>query len=455
MAIHIERLSVRYPHSDEWVVKDFSLHVRPGELVLLAGPTGCGKSTLLAVISGVIPHARLADVQGTVDVFGLDPQSVPLDRVGRVVGHLFQNVEAQLFTDRVEDEVLLPLEFGPEGAAADFQGLRRLASAALDAFDLGGLGSHAVDTLSSGLKQRLALASMYIHGSGGAKRVLLLDEPFSFLDPPSARRLAQTLARLKKEGLAIVVAEHREDVLAGVADRVVRMGGAAPIAPDFGGAVSCGAGVVECRDLCFSHGKRVILQNLDLEIRGRECVTLVGENGAGKTTLCEILAGLRPPSRGHVRVVGREVLTLRPETRIATVGLVVQNPDRQLFAPQVQGELPFEEGSRLLRSFGLWDHRDRHPRSLSYGQKRRLALARILVRNPGFLMVDEVSVGQDQSSLQVLLEELWSYVRGGGSLLVTSHDPRVVGRLPGRVVELAHGRLRDCPGQGCGIRGGK
>jgi energy-coupling factor transport system ATP-binding protein len=204
---------------------------------------------------------------------------------------------------------------------------------------------------------------------------------------------------------------------------------------------------VECRDLCFSHGKRVILQGLDLEIRGRECVTMVGENGAGKTTLCEILAGLRPPCRGHVRVDGRDVFGMKPDARIATVGLVVQNPDRQLFAPQVQGELPCGEGSRLLRRFGLWSLRDRHPKSLSYGQKRRLAMARILARNPRFLMVDEVSVGQDQSSLQVLLEELWSYVCAGGSLLVTSHDPRVVGRLPGRVVELAHGGLRDCPGR--------
>lgn len=446
MAIRIERLSVQYPHSAEPVVRDFSLHVRPGELILLAGPTGCGKSTLLAVLSGIIPYARSATIQGTVDVFGLDPRKARLDQIGHMVGHLFQNVEAQLFTDRVEDEVLLPLEFGAGGLATDHEGARRIASDALKAFGLDHLGAHVVDTLSSGLKQRLALASMHVHGGGSGKRVLLLDEPFSFLDPPSARHLAYTLSRLKAAGLAIVVAEHREDILTGVADCVVRME-SAPLAPfDFCQPAPCGARVVECENLCFRFGSRVLFQGLTLELKERECVTMVGSNGIGKTTLCEILAGLRTPCEGHVRIGGRDVLSLPSDKRTATVGLVVQNPDRQLFAPYVEDELPLEEGIRLLRRFGLWEFRDRHPKSLSYGQKRRLALARILARNPKFLMVDELSVGQDGLSLQGLLEELWSYVRAGGSLLVTSHDPRVVGKLPGRIVELQGAKVHNISG---------
>lgn len=448
MAIRVENLSVQYPNSHEWVVENFSLHVQSGELVLLAGPTGCGKSTVLAVLSGLIPHARSARVHGVVDVCRIDPGNVRLDQVGHVVGHLFQNVEAQLFTDRVEDEVLLPVEFGAVGSCLDYHEARCFASAAMQAFGLEQLGTHAVDTLSSGLKQRLALASMHVHGGGSGKRVLLLDEPFSFLDTSSARNLAATLLRLKSEGLAIVVAEHREDILSGIADRVVRMDIAQPAGFDFGRSFSAGSTVVQCDDLCFRFGQEKLLQMLSLELKAHECVTMVGDNGAGKTTFCEILAGMRAPCQGRVRVDGHDVFSLPSARRIETVGLVVQNPDRQLFAPYVQDELPLAEGGRLLRRFGLWELRGRHPKSLSYGQKRRLALARILARNPKFLMVDELSVGQDSSSLQGLLEELWSYVRRGGSLLVTSHDPRVVGNLPGRIMQLRDGRLHETFGYG-------
>jgi len=419
--------------------------VQQGEVILLAGPTGCGKSTLLALLSGIIPHVYPATIHGTIDILGLDPRTIRPNQTAKIVGHLFQNVETQLFTDRVEDEVLLPLEFRAGGMANTYEEAHRMASDTLHMFQLDHIRTHAVDSLSSGLKQRLALASMHLHHGTNTRRVLLLDEPFSFLDPAWARHLRQLLLRFKTAGVSIVVTEHREDILQGVADRIVRMHDTPRPCLNFGQPGPYGSKIVECRNLSFHFGSKVVFQDLSLEIKEGECVTLIGENGAGKTTLCATLAGLRVPCQGHVHIAGRDVLSLAPHERTQTVGLVVQNPDRQLFAPYVGDELPLQDGPRLLQRFGLWELRQHHPKALSYGQKRRLALARILARNPKFLMVDEISVGQDDWSLHNLLEELWSYARAGGCVLVTSHDPRVIGNLPGRIIELHAGKLLQLP----------
>jgi len=437
MAVKVEGLDVAYPALGREAVKGFSMRAEPGEIVLLAGPTGCGKSTALMAMAGIIPAVVHAEVRGAVRIGGLDPLASPVHEVARKVGLLFQNVESQLFTASVEDEVLLPLEFGAVRADDPFAAVDR----ALERFGLLDRRTQKVEALSSGYKQRLALASLHLDG----KAVLLLDEPFSYLDPKAVEEFKGILKVLAARGVAVVLAEHREDLALPLADRVVRMdGGEAPpaVTPRASLARNGTPPVLDTQGLGFSYGRTPVLHDVALQAVQGECVCIVGENGCGKTTLCCLLAGAFAPGSGHVLVGGDRIDALKPAQRAGQVALALQNPDRQLFASTVRDEAGGERGRDVLGSLGLWDMRSRHPRSLSFGQKRRLTLAKLLARRPAVLVVDEPSVGQDGRNLASMFEVLGGYMDGGGVLVATTHDHRVTESLGGRILRMEAGGLR-------------
>ncbi len=443
MVLSIEDLTIRFPAHDVPAVGNFSLKVAPGELVLLAGGTGCGKSTVLNAVSAVIPRVVHAESSGRVTVNGHDVQTLDYDERARRTAHLFQNVETQLFTDRVLDEALLPLEFGPDPHDTP----EPLARRALARFGLDKRAGGHVSRLSSGLKQRLALAAMH----PARKKLLLLDEPLAYLDHGSAHELVDMLEDLRDQGLAILVAEHREDLLGQAADRVVRMTEQAVTSTVRRTRYDPGKLRICTEDLHFSYPNREVLSGVDLSLCQGEAVALVGDNGCGKTTLCLALAGMLKPDRGTVLLGETPAARLPRKERPKTVAVVLQNPDRQLFSHTVFAEAAGPganktEAVRLLEALGLAQHANRHPRSLSHGQKRRLTLAKALARRPQVLLVDEPSVGQDSGNLASMFAELDRYLAEGGALLLATHDQRAI-VFADHVYEFENGRIAERPSQ--------
>jgi cobalt/nickel transport system ATP-binding protein len=196
------------------------------------------------------------------------------------------------------------------------------------------------------------------------------------------------------------------------------------------------------------------LNGVDLEIARGERVALLGPNGAGKTTLVLHLNGILQPARGTVSVTGR---TIDPRDRDglravrAAVGIVFQDPDDQLFMPTVGDDVGFgpanhglvgdELAARVdeaLDLVGMKQFRDRAPHHLSFGQRRRVAVATVLAMRPEILVLDEPSSNLDPASRRELAAILRSL---DTTLLMVTHDLPYAVQLCERSVVLSEGRI--------------
>lgn len=214
--IEVKDFSFRYREGTDFAVRDASLSVGPGRFLGITGAAGSGKSTLTYALNGVVPHCYPGDFYGSVTVGGLDTCETKLTEVSRIVGSVCQDIESQMVTAIVEDEVLFGLEnFGIE--PSEIEG--RL-SEALQSVGIADLRHRAISSLSGGQKQKVALASILAL----RPQVLVLDEPTSELDPVSSLSVFALLKRYAVERQAcVVVVEQKIGLIAEFADELVVM----------------------------------------------------------------------------------------------------------------------------------------------------------------------------------------------------------------------------------------
>ena len=216
--IAFDSLSFTYQGSDTPALSDISFSVEEGGFAGVIGPAGAGKTTLARVISGVIPHHYAGDYYGRVTVAGLDPVDVPLTDLSRQVGLVFQDVESQIVSSVVEDELLFGLEnFGVPHAEIP----ARLASA-LEQTGIADLRDRSIDSLSGGQRQKVAIASIIAL----RPRVLILDEPTGELDPASSRQVFSLLRELNETwGITVIVIEQKIMLLSEYARQLIVLHG--------------------------------------------------------------------------------------------------------------------------------------------------------------------------------------------------------------------------------------
>lgn len=397
--ITLKGVHFRYKNAPEEALRGIDLHIDPGESAFVMGPSGAGKSTLCATLNGLIPHLIKGQLQGEVWVAGRDTRQHQVKELCPMVGLVFQDFEAQLFSTSVELEVA----FGPENLGLDRPTLRERVERALRLVRLEALRRRQPATLSGGEKQRLALASVF----SMEPQIIVLDEPTTDLDPMGKEELFAAAQELRKRGMTLVTVEHEtEEALQ--ADRIVVMGEGKVLAQgsprdilkDVKGLEELGIRPLQTAELSWAlglpgiwatpeeafegiqkrgwslsplacqklqekdgkweYGEVVIqaqglgyryngdvpaLQEIDLTVRRGEFLALVGQNGSGKTTLVKHLNGLLTPTQGEVLVAGKDVRGEKPSRLSRKVGLVFQNPDHQIFAERVWDEIAF--GPRL------------------------------------------------------------------------------------------------------------
>ena len=213
-AIEIRDFTFRYREGTEPTVRDINLTIPRGAFVGITGAAGSGKSTLTYALNGIIPHCYPGDFYGAVTVEGLDTCDTQLTDLSRIVGSVCQDVDSQIVSTIVEDEVLYGLEnFGVDHAHIE----QRLCSA-LDDMGISDLRERSIDSLSGGQRQKVAIASVLAM----QPKVLVLDEPTAELDPASSLQVFELLERYANEhGTTVVAVEQKIALLSQFADLLV------------------------------------------------------------------------------------------------------------------------------------------------------------------------------------------------------------------------------------------
>jgi energy-coupling factor transporter ATP-binding protein EcfA2 len=214
--IETKGLAYTYPGGSKQSITDVSIRIEKGEFTLITGPSGCGKTTLCRCLNGLIPHFYQGDMKGEITIAGMNVVEHPIYELARHVGLVFQNPENQLFALSVEKDVA----FGLENLGTPRGEMREKVDSDLALTRIYDLRERAPYELSGGQQQRVAIASVLAM----QPEVIVLDEPTSFLDPLSARRIFEVIHQLNKTlGITVVLVEHRLDLTAKYANHIIVM----------------------------------------------------------------------------------------------------------------------------------------------------------------------------------------------------------------------------------------
>ncbi len=214
--IEIENLTFTYAGAISPSIRDIDLVIDKGEFIILTGPSGCGKTTLCRCLNGLVPNFYNGVFKGSIRVCGMNSLEQSISELAMNVGFVFQNPENQLFSLSVERDVA----FGPENLGLPRNEIKKRVEWALEVTGTDHLRDCAPYELSGGQQQRVAIASVLAM----KPKIMVLDEPTSFLDPKTSDNLLKTISDLNKEiGLTVILVEHRLDLASKYAERVLIM----------------------------------------------------------------------------------------------------------------------------------------------------------------------------------------------------------------------------------------
>ncbi len=471
--IKIKNLIFSYPNSEKTALNDINLTVNQGEFVTICGKSGCGKSTLLRHLKPILtPHGKTS---GEIYFNGKSIYDLSDREQAENIGFVMQNPDNQIVTDKVWHELV----FGLESLGINSAEIRSKAAEMASFFGIQNWFYENVANLSGGQKQILNLASVMVMNP----TLLLLDEPSSQLDPISAHDFFTMLEKVNTElGVTIILSEHNLSEVFPLSDKVVvmedgkitaentpykigeelkqnSMFAALPTPTKIYYSLGNNSGncpitirdghkwlekqqinehfefkseknrintepILELKDVWFRYEKNSddILKGLSFKVHENEFYAIVGGNGVGKSTALSVISKINKPYRGKVFI--------NDDTKVA---VMPQNPQSLFLKKSVLEELydavfDVEKEKRkneieyVMKLCELDNLLENHPYDLSGGEQQRVALAKMLLRKPDLLVLDEPTKGFDACFKRKLAMILKSLQKNGMTVLMVTHD---------------------------------
>jgi len=213
--------------------------------------------------------------------------------------------------------------------------------------------------------------------------------------------------------------------------------------------------ILKSENVTFSYdGVRRILDDINFDIREGEMLAIVGKNGAGKSTLAKLLCGFEKNDSGTIFYKGEDIKNKSIKERAEIIGFVMQNPNQMISKPMIYDEIALglrlrnipeeqiaERVEKILKVCGLAPFRNWPISALSYGQKKRVTIASILVLDPKILILDEPTAGQDFRHYTEIMEFLVEINKLGVTVIMITHDMHLMLEYTPRAIVLAGGKM--------------
>ena len=474
----LKNITLKYPlvgeHSDNQFVlalDNLSLDIYENECLAIMGGNGSGKSSLAKLLAGLA-----GDFSGELHYRGTLIRDYNRD-IFSDVAMILQEPQNQILMPTVREEIAFPLEnrrLPPDTIALKVEKAARQ-------FRLDKLLDKKTDRLSGGQITALALATAL----ATEPKMVILDEPDSHLDNESRATLLDFISGQRGKITIVLISQFPET--AADADRCLilesgrrlflgsagRLFGDSelkkksrlfPVIPTkrTGGdahaidktPVSNAEPILQLKDVSFSYDKNnPLLKNIDLEIYPNEKIGMFGVSGSGKSTLALIMAGLLKPDRGWVLAKNIPISDMSTKQLRMLVAVSMQFPERAFVGHTVAEDIafgPINLGydnienlvNRNIERFGLTGLADRHPFTLSGGQKRRAALAGITAMGTDIVIFDEPTAAMDPQTSADFIDEL--ITDNEHTFIIISHDRLLLNTVCNRLIELKDGHIYKC-----------
>lgn len=501
--IEFKDFSFKYDAQAEPTLKNINLSVKKGEKVLIVGPSGCGKSTLGHCLNGIIPNIYKGQMNGSLTIGGKDSFNLSVYEKSHLVSTVLQDPDGQFIGLTVAEDLAFALEndcadhqtmvekvniwaerleltdlldHRPQDLSGGQRQRVSLAGVLIDEspillFDepLANLdpkaGQDTIDLIDR-IHQEEGTTTIIIEHRledvlyRPVDKIVLINDGRILFDGSPDEILQTNLLRengireplyltvLRQLGLDVKKAAH----LAALSQ--LNLSGIHFEETSSLPASKASLPLLTIDGFNFSYTPdRPILQNLSVQINKGERIAIVGKNGAGKSTLAKALCQFITAS-GRIYYQGKDISFDSIKERSERIGYVLQNPNQMIsqtmifdevaLGPRLRGfpeEQVKEKVFAVLKTCGLYEFRNWPISALSFGQKKRVTIASILVLNPEIILLDEPTAGQDKrhyTEMMAFLDELNAL---GHTIIMITHDMQLVLEYSDRALVISQGQI--------------
>ena len=502
--ISFNQFTFQYDAQAEATLKDISFDIAKGEKVLILGPSGSGKSTLAQCLNGIIPNIHKGQAQGQVRIDGQDIFKQSIYDKSQLVSTVLQDPDGQFIGLTVAEDLAFALEndcanqsemkdkvalwaerldltsllnHRPQDLSGGQKQRVSLAGVLIDEspillFDepLANLdpksGQETIDLIDKIHKEVGATTIIIEHRLEDVlyrpvDRILLVNEgELLFNGSPdellSSKLLLENGIReplyvtvLRQLGFDTRDAQNLSQLDAldlsdlVLPDRVLK-----------DKRDSSSDSILKVEGLSVSYGDNpAIIEDMSFSLKKGERLAIVGKNGAGKSTLAKALCGF-VPSQGKLTYEGQDISQDSIAERSERIGFVLQNPNQMISQTMIFDEVALglrlrgieeaeveERVHEVLKTCGLYSFRKWPISALSFGQKKRVTIASILVLKPEIIILDEPTAGQDYKTYTDIMNFLDSLQKQGHTIVMITHDMQLMLEYSDRCLVVVEGKV--------------
>lgn len=502
--ISFNHFTFQYDAQAEATLKDISFDIAKGEKVLILGPSGSGKSTLAQCLNGIIPNIHKGQAQGQVRIDGQDIFKQSIYDKSQLVSTVLQDPDGQFIGLTVAEDLAFALEndcadqsemkdkvalwaerldlgsllnYRPQDLSGGQKQRVSLAGVLIDEspillFDepLANLdpksGQETINLIDKIHKEVGATTIIIEHRLEDVlyrpvDRILLVNKGELLFNGRPDELLSSTLLLengirdplyltvLRQLGFDTTRAQNLSQLDAldlsglGIPDRVLRDKTEAST-----------DSILKVEGLSVSYGDNpAVIEDMSFSLKKGERLAIVGKNGAGKSTLAKALCGF-VPSQGKLIYKGRDISQDSIAERSERIGFVLQNPNQMISQTMIFDEVALglrlrgieeteveERVHEVLKTCGLYSFRKWPISALSFGQKKRVTIASILVLKPEIIILDEPTAGQDYKTYTDIMNFLDSLQKQGHTIVMITHDMQLMLEYSDRCLVVVEGKI--------------